>query len=538
MTGDGQPVWLAPAVAPCRVVLVRPPVVVFPRSLSAVGPTPPVGLAYVAAALRQAGHHVDVVDGVGAGLDRAHDFDSPIGTLRRLGLSPEEIVAQIDPSTAVVGISNMFLHEWPQARAIAELARQRAPGATIVIGGDNATAFWRWAFAETDAIDVCVLGEGEATMVEVVDRLSTGTSLAGLHGVALRAALDESSEAPQLPTRLRHVDDVPRPAWDLFPVEAYLARPDFLGVNRGRSMPILGTRGCPYRCTFCSSPQMWTTRYVVRDPADVVDEIEHYVATYDIDNIDFVDLTAATKRSWVLALCDAMDARDLRISWQLPVGTRSEALDEEVLRRLWETGCRNITYAPESGSPRMLEVMQKRVDLDRLLDSLRAAHKIGLTTHANVIIGHPAERWSDLWRTARLLARLALIGCDTASAIMFSAYPGSVDFDDLLATGRVTMDERAYYAALSRGSSAHVSYNPRMSGRALRIAQMVVMLMFYGLGTLSHPRRLLRMWRSQRTGEERTHLDQLIRIKRRGYSGEAPDHGRRGHPAPAGVPAS
>ena len=104
------------------------------------------------------------------------------------------------------------------------------------------------------------------------------------------------------------------------------------GVNLGRSMPILATRGCPYQCTFCSSPAMWTTRYYVRDVADVVDEIASYVERYAATNVDFYDLTAIIKRDWILAFCAELERRGLDITYQLPTGTRSEALDEEVLR--------------------------------------------------------------------------------------------------------------------------------------------------------------------------------------------------------------
>ena len=87
--------------------------------------------------------------------------------------------------------------------------------------------------------------------------------------------------------RRRKLSEIPPPAWDQFPLDEYLAYADFFGVNRGRSMPILATRGCPYKCTFCSSPQMWTTRYVVRDPDDVADEIADYVERYGIQNVNF-----------------------------------------------------------------------------------------------------------------------------------------------------------------------------------------------------------------------------------------------------------
>ncbi|MEL7207730.1 MAG: radical SAM protein, partial [Actinomycetota bacterium] len=103
-------------------------------------------------------------------------------------------------------------------------------------------------------------------------------------------------------------------------------------------MQILGTRGCPYKCSFCSSPQMWTTKYVVREPDDVVDEIADYVDQYGVANVNFVDLTAATNRRWTLGLCDALDERGLDITWQLPVGTRIEAIDREVLERIYVVG--------------------------------------------------------------------------------------------------------------------------------------------------------------------------------------------------------
>ncbi len=122
---------------------------------------------------------------------------------------------------------------------------------------------------------------------------------------------------------------------------------------------------------------MWTTRYTTRAPALVVDEIEDYVRRYRVENIDFYDLTAIVKRDWILEFCRLLDARGLRITWQLPSGTRSEALDEPVLRAMYRSGCRNVSYAPESGSERTLEAIKKKVKLDRLeaLDAHRRARR-------------------------------------------------------------------------------------------------------------------------------------------------------------------
>jgi radical SAM superfamily enzyme YgiQ (UPF0313 family) len=495
------------------VVLVRPPMVVAASSLATHGPTPPTGLAYIAAVLRDAGHRIAVIDAAGEAIERYVEIDTPIGPLRRVGLSPAEVVERIPPGTAVIGVTLMFFHEWPQVREIVELARVRAPDAVIVVGGETATAFSDWMFEQTDCIDHIVRGEGELTALALVDRIAAGQRTDDIDGLVSRERSPEA-EAGLLPTRIRDLAQIPRPAWDLFPLEEYWKHP-FFGVDRGRSMPILATRGCPYKCSFCSAPQMWTTRYKVRDPEDVADEIADYVRRYGIRNVNFVDLTPITKRQWTLDFCDALDRNHLDLTWQLPIGTRSEVLDEEVLTRLWETGCRNVVYAPETGSKRMVDVFDKRVDLDHVLESVATAHRIGLKTHVSIIIGHPDETWNDLWQSLRFMIRAARIGCDDAAAIMFCPYPGSRDFDRLLAEGRLRIDEASYYVGLGRSSSAVTSFNDRISGRQLRTAQLAMMAAFYATALALRPRRILSFLRSQFTGEETTYLDQMVRSLRR-----------------------
>ena len=508
-------------VGSTKVTLIRPPIVVFPRSLSSYGPVPPLGLAYIAAVLRESGHDVEVIDGSGEAIHQWSDFETPVGTLRRVGLSPEEIAERVDPDTQLIGITHMFLHEWPQVRAIADAVRRRVPEAMVVLGGENATAFRDHIFAETDSIDACVLGEGEGVIVELAHRMAERRPLRGMSGVAWRQDGDVIDTG--LSPRLRALDEIPRPAWDLFPLENYWRYGDFFGIDRGRSIPMLATRGCPYRCSFCSSPQMWTTRYVVRDPEDVADEIRDYVERYGVRNVNFCDLTTVTKRGWTLAFCDALEALDLDVEWQVPVGTRIETLDALVLKRMYETGCRYITFAPESGSRRMLEIYDKRVDLDQLLDALRSSVRVGLRTRVNVIIGHPDERRRDQLASLGFLLRAAVAGCDDAAVIMFCPYPGSKDYDRLVESGSHRIDEAAFYVGISRTAGTHESYNQRMSARYLRVVQLSGVAAFYSLGLLLHPRRLLEYVRAQITGRENTFLDQLIRIKTRGFR----PHGHR-----------
>jgi len=561
-----------------RIALVRPPVIQLRTSLSAYGAILPIGLAYVAAVLRDAGHALQVVDAAGEGIDSFRDFESPIGTLTMNGLSPEEIVARLAPGTQVLGITHMFLHEWPTVREIAERAKAAVPGLTVVVGGENATAYWSWMFAQTDAVDFCVLGEGEATMRELVARLSRGEPVAGLHGVvscaehrarggSLDAAIrtgppvrtedlvdtapvalpageadDENETAgaresggPVLSTRDTALGAMPRPAWELFPVERYLQHADNHGVNRGRSLPMLATRGCPYRCTFCSSPAMWTTKYVTRPPQDVVDEIKHAIARWGITNVNFCDLTAIVKREWILEFGRLLQQEQLDLTWQLPTGTRSEVLDDEVLPLIFETGCRNITYAPESGSERMLKEIKKNVLIPRMLGSLRSARRAGLVTRVNIIIGHPRETWRDTRASLRFLMRAALAGCQDSAVMIFAPYPGSADFRELLAQGKVEMGPDYFYLALARSGFSSKTYNQRMSTRQLILAQYGMLLAFYATAYLSRPWRAIGALRSLFTGKENTQLDQLLRTKFGQFgkkTGKKKDAAARAEPVP------
>ena len=501
-----------------RIALIRPPCVVLPGALATHGPTPPLGAAYVAGALRAAGYPVVLIDGAGEAIDRLVEIDSPIGRLQQLGLPIEEIVDRIPEDVTIVGISTMFLHEWPTVRALANLIRDRFREMFIVLGGENATAFAPWIMEQCPAVDACVLGEGEATMLAIADRRSQGLDLSGLSGVASRDSSTGNVVDTGLSIRLTKKElnnAIPRPAWDLVPLDKYWAHYPFFGVNRGRSIQVLGTRGCPYKCTFCSSPQMWTTKYVVRDPDDVVDEICEYVDRYGVQNINFVDLTAATNRKWTLALCDALEARAPDIDWQLPVGTRIEAIDREVLQRLWDTRCRNITFAPESGSQRMLDIMDKRASLAKILTALVDAREIGVKTTVNILIGHPEERWSDLAKSVAYLLKASWLGCWDTAVMMFCPYPGSADFDALVRSGRHVIDEKSYYVGLSRGSSSHRSWNPRISARQLRFMQLFMIASFYVVNWVRRPLRAFGFVRSLLTNSEETYLDQMVRTKRK-----------------------
>lgn len=469
--------------------LIRTPSVVGRFALT-LNRTPPLSVAYLAGSLTAAGHEAQVIDGVGEAVGSLHPGFRPDIVIN--GLSIAEIVDRIRPDTDFIGISCLFSHEWPLLRRMIDAIAARFPAVPIVLGGEHATAVPELCLADAPALSVCSLGEGDETIIELIEAFTGRRRLADVAGIVFRGANGPQRTAPR--ARIRDVDDIPLPRWDLTPIENYLDGGFSFGVDRGRTMPLLATRGCPYRCTFCSSPRMWTTRYTTRSPERVVDEIEEYVHRYGAENFDFYDLTSIVKRDWILEFCRQLERRGLHVMWQLPSGTRSEALDEDVLRAMYRSGCRNVTYAPESGSERTLEVIQKKVKLDRLAASMRTAARIGLNVKANILIGFPDERERDLRETLRFLARMARIGVHDASVWTFSPYPGSELFEQLREAGRLPqLDDDYYFSLLSYSDvSGAVSYAEALDSKQLQRYRLAGLLLFYGVSYLTHPLRPLR----------------------------------------------
>src|SRR5207248_2001161 len=120
----------------------------------------------------------------------------------------------------------------------------------------------------------------------------------------------------------------------------------------------------------------------------------------------------------------------------------------------------------------------------------------GLVTKINIIVGHPEERWSDVWKSLLFMVRAARAGANDAAVMMFGPYPGSADFQHLVDAGKVTVDETYQYVALSWSSAQHESYNDRMSPRQLRLAQLAMLCTFYGIANVLRPRRLLAYFRA------------------------------------------
>lgn len=495
--------WVAPQVA-----LARNPVLVAKWGISSGLLCPPIGLAYIAGSLRDHGFPVAIVDPVGEAPFDVHPVDDrPLVTY---GWTHEQTVAAMPADTKYVGLSCMFSQEWPLFKALARRVRKRFPDAVIVAGGEHITAAPAFCLEDCEALDYAAIGEGEATMVELLETLEWGGDVANVGGIVRRGG--DSTITNERRQRIRDVNAIPRPAWDLTPIDSYLENGLHYGVGSGRTMPMVATRGCPFQCTFCSSPQMWTTRWSTRDPIDVVDEMQLYYDKYGARNFDFYDLTAIVRKDWIVEFCRELISRNLGITWQMPAGTRSEAIDDEVAELLAQSGHRNLVYAPESGSPRVLDLIKKKIKVPRMLESMRSSIRNGISVKLNMICGFPDEKLEDALDTYKFLVQCAWIGVDDVTFAIFSPYPGSELFDRLHAEGKIdNLNDDFYFGLATREDVSEViSYCENMDARTLKAYKLVGYGTFYSLKFMFRPHQLAGTFYHLYKGEHETRLEKAL----------------------------
>jgi radical SAM superfamily enzyme YgiQ (UPF0313 family) len=262
----------------------------------------------------------------------------------------------------------------------------------------------------------------------------------------------------------------------------------------------------------------------------VLDEIQLYQEQYGATNFDFYDLTAIVKRTWIIEFTDRIRERGLKFTWQLPSGTRSEAIDEEVCRRLYESGCRNMSYAPESGSPEVLKRIKKVVKLERLEASVLSAVKNGLNVKLNIIMGFPGESRQELAQTVKFLARMGRAGVHDMSISLFSPYPGSELYHDLRKSGKIPELSDEYFLSLCayKDFAQSTSYTDDVTPSILNRYRLLGFATFYGIQYLVRPWRVVRLISNLVQKKQESRLDKSLQDLARRMRG-------RRQPARAGV---
>jgi anaerobic magnesium-protoporphyrin IX monomethyl ester cyclase len=472
-----------------HVTLIEPPKFVKSSNHLSVVAMPPLGLAYITGSLLARGHDVTIIDAIGEKIAQLTQHD-PNKSIFLRGLTDAQIVDRIPNQTALIGVSCMFSYQWITVRKLLDTIKRRFPQVPLIVGGEHVTGMPEEVF-RTSPVDYAVLGEGEETVTVLADAVEQGTDPRPLAGITFRRDDGTVTTNPRR-GRITEIDKIPLPAWHMFDLEAYITHNQPHGAAQGRFIPMLATRGCPFQCTFCTSPQMWTTRWSARNPKFVVDEMEQYIREYKIQDFQFEDLTAIVRKDWILDFCAEIDRRRLKLTFQLPSGTRSEAVDREVAIAMKRAGCHEFAFAPESGDERVLKLIKKRVHLPRLFDVAQQTMAAGINVGCFFIVGFPEDTWRSVLNTYKAIARCAWLGFSSVNVNAYSPQPNTESFRALRERGMIPAFDDGYYLGLFtfQGLSAKRSYNQRFGATTLTLLVFGGFAVFYGLLFVRHPTRL------------------------------------------------
>ncbi len=359
--------------------------------------TPPLGLGYLAAVLRERGFKVKIIDDLVEKLSTKELF-------RRL------------KNSLVVGITSTT-PTFNAALRYAQRIKEIFPHVFVILGGVHVTLKPRDALKHPFVDAVCI-GEGEETIVEVAERVEAERSLEGVRGVHFRKDGRIVRNKPR--SLISDLDSLPFPAFDLMPLEKY----SLLGF-RLEQFPVITSRGCPFRCRYCSSSLFMGRRFRARSAENVVDEIEWLIDEFAAKHIAFSDDTFTLNNRRVEAICDEIIRRGLEVEWSC--SSRVDTIRPELLKKMRQAGCTTIYYGAESASPHVLKYYRKGIDIGKIERAVKLTKKAGISVVCSFIIGAPMETREDIERTISFAIKL---DPDYAQFTILTPYPGTEIYEE------------------------------------------------------------------------------------------------------------
>jgi anaerobic magnesium-protoporphyrin IX monomethyl ester cyclase len=366
-------------------------------------PSPPLGLAYLAAALEKAGVKVEILDFV---------VFSFVETEFRSKL------AQFNPDiVAATAVTMTF----DRAIRIIQETRQCLPGCLTVMGGPHVTFCAEDTLSAYPELDLAVLGEGEETLVEIAEEAGRGRNWRRIPGVVFRQGESIASTGKR-----------PHPV-DVNTLEAPARHLLALGRYRALGMPISMTtsRGCPHACIFCVGRKMVGAKVRYRYPAKVVDEME-ILSGYGFCQINIADDLFTANARHCLAVCDEILKRNLKVKWTS--FARVDTVSLKVLQRMKDAGCLAVSFGIESGNAQILKIIRKGISLNQVIDAVNLCNQVGLMPHGSFILGLPGETPETLKETLAFGEKLKKIGVSYGFHLL-APFPGTKIRQDSTALG-------------------------------------------------------------------------------------------------------
>lgn len=414
------------------ILFIFPPLTVderYGRNVGKVGGNlPPLGIAALAAFIREKGFCVAAIDAV------AHD------------LTFEMIMKAIERECPrAIGISSTTPH-FHRAVTLAEMIRDRFPEKLLLIGGHHATIMPMQVMKEYKCFDILVFGEGELTVLDILERFKNTEFnkrkflerdvLQNIKGIVFRDGQEVIVNGQR--DVIHDLDILPYPALDLYPRDKYLPLP-----NQYKRKPVIhmvNIRGCPFNCSFCSNRAIFGKNIRKRSPKKVLEEIMYNMKTYRAKEISFWDDTMTADKKWIHEFCDRLIENKLDITWT-GLG-RVGTVNLELLKKMKKAGCWNLFYGFESGNQDLLDNIKKGITLQQIRDTVKWTKEAGIEIRASFMLALPGETPEKAQKTIDFAIEL---DPDYVQFSVTTPYPGTHLWDNIRKYGTVEADFSKYH---------------------------------------------------------------------------------------------
>lgn len=385
-----------------RLVLATAPLTIeerYGRFRAAASTEPAFGLACLASAASDAGFPVSVVEA------------------SALGLTPDqasERVMALEPDVLGISATTMGI---PAAAAMAQTVKRHRPDTLVVLGGCHVSAIPVDTLTEFPSFDIGVVGEGEATLKEILTVRSSAKPLAGIAGTVFR----ESGQVVMASHRtvIPNLDSLPLPAWSLIPGFPRMFRPSPARVRHWPCASLVFTRGCPNRCTFCDR-SVFGSSCRAYSPERAVEIVRDLVTNYGVRELLMEDDTFIVSGTRIRNYCESLLAAGIKISWSC-LG-RADRVDPELLSLMKRAGCWHVSFGIESGDAGILRQVNKHLNTDQIRDAVVMCRDAGIRTKGFFMVGFPGETQETLETTRRFACSLPL---DDITVTHLTPFPGS-----------------------------------------------------------------------------------------------------------------
>ena len=363
----------------------------------------------------------------------AQQFEVSVIDYQAKEMTKEELTNELSKTyPKIVGVSTSTL-TYSSATDIVKTVKKKFPKSITILGGPHVTVLDTQTMDETPEVDIIVRGEGEKTLLEIAEAVSSQKieKINNIKGITFRKQkkITRTTDRPFI----KDLDEFPHPAFDHFDLNKYT-------ISGKKYLPIITSRGCPFQCTFCLASKMCGTGFRMRSPKKVADELEWLRDVHKADIFAFYDDTFTFNMNRAYKICEEIKNRGLDLPWDCR--TRVDRINPRILTKMREANCQLIHFGVESGNQKMLNLMKKGTTVEQNANGIKMTKNSGIAVAISVVVGYPGETTESLKETFEFIQKTEP---DYVYACQAIPYPGTEMYNELKKLGwKISNDWNRY----------------------------------------------------------------------------------------------